>query len=74
MRMRIGIMGAPINNSNHGCVALLYSLIHILSQIEKEEQKDFEYVIFDWKYNDKCMHMMAELLNVDINKIIYAPL
>lgn len=73
MRMRIGIMGAPINNSNHGCVALLYSLIHILSQIEKEEQKDFEYVIFDWKYNDKCMHMMAELLNVDINKIIYAP-
>lgn len=66
-------MGAPVNNSNHGCVALLYSLVHILSEIEKEEQEAFEYVIFDWKYNEESIHMMSELLNVDNDKIIYAP-
>ena len=71
--MRIGIMGAPINNSNHGCVALLYSLVHILSKIEKEEQEEFKYVIFDWKYNEESIQMMSEQLNIDNTKIIYAP-
>lgn len=71
--MRIGIMGAPVNNSNHGCVALLYSLVHILSRIEREEQEDFEYVIFDWKYNEESIQMMSNLLKIDINKIVYAP-
>ena len=66
-------MGAPVNNPNHGCVALLYSLVHILSGIEKDEQEEFEYVIFDWKYNEESIHMMSDLLNIDINKIIYAP-
>lgn len=71
--MRIGIMGAPVDNSNHGCMALLYSLIHILSEIEKEEQDDYRYVIFDWNYNEEKIVMMSNILDIDRDKVIYAP-
>lgn len=71
--MRIGIMGAPVDNSNHGCMALLYSLIHILSEIEKEGQDDYRYVIFDWNYNEEKIVMMSNILDIDRDKVIYAP-
>ena len=66
-------MGAPVDNSNHGCMALLYSLIHILSKIEEQEHGDYEYVVFDWKHNDDKIVMLSDLLDINKNKIIYAP-
>ena len=71
--MKIGIMGAPVNNSNHGCVALLYSLLHTLSEIEKEDNETFEYIVFDWIYNEESIHMMSDLLHIDSSKIKFAP-
>lgn len=71
--MRIGIMGAPINNPNHGCLALLYSLMFNLSSIEKERNEVFEYIIFDWEYNEENIKMMAQLLKIDAEKIHFAP-
>lgn len=66
-------MGAPVDNSNHGCMALLYSLIHILSKIELEENEEFEYIVFDWKYNEDKITMMSNVLDIERSKVGYAP-
>ena len=71
--MRIGIMGAPVNNPNHGCMALAYSLVADLNEIEKKLGKNFEYVFFDWIYEENKFEMMADILNIDRKKLIYAP-
>lgn len=47
----IGIMGAPINNDNLGCLALTYSLIDMLNQIEKEWSDSFKYIVFEENSN-----------------------
>ncbi|MGN0473415.1 MAG: polysaccharide pyruvyl transferase family protein [Lachnospiraceae bacterium] len=71
--MRIGIMGAPAENANLGCMALAYSMIFCLNEIEKELNDDFKYVIFDWKYNQESFDMMARELDIDRAKIQFAP-
>ena len=45
--MKIGLMGASIENGNMGCLALTYSLLKILNEIEAEENLRFDYYIFD---------------------------
>lgn len=35
--MKVGLIGAFLNNSNMGCVALACSIIRLLQEIEEEE-------------------------------------
>ena len=71
--MKIGIMGAPVDSTNLGCMALSYSLIYNLEQIEKETGKELQYIVFDWKYNEEKMNMIADELKVERKKISFAP-
>lgn len=71
--MKIGIMGAPADNPNHGCMALLYSLLHILCEIETESREEFQFTIFDWKYSEKHMKMLSGLLGIREDKLAFAP-
>lgn len=66
-------MGAPAHNPNHGCMALLYSLLYILKEIEAETQETFCFSVFDWKYSKKHMKMLSDLLEIPDGKIKFAP-
>lgn len=43
----IGILGAPINNGNMGCVALTYALLTMLEKISADLNITFCYYIFE---------------------------
>lgn len=64
----IGIMGAPVNNPNHGCMALLYSLLSNL-----EEIGDFQYILFDWKYDAKSMERISKRIGVKREQLLFSP-
>ena len=44
--IRIGFLGCELFNNNLGCVALSYSLLSMLSEIQEENQYIFEYYFF----------------------------
>jgi hypothetical protein len=69
--MKIGIMGAPIDSGNMGCMALTYSLLSCLEAVGKAENLDLSYKVFDWKYNEKKLQMLSEKLNIPKEKIEY---
>lgn len=45
--MVIGLMGAPVDSENLGCMALTYSLLRVLQEIEEELHENFIYIDFD---------------------------
>ena len=71
--MRIGIMGAPIVNSNHGCEALLYSLLIELEKVSKQLGETFDYVIFDWKKGKNYIARLSKETGVPSSHLHFAP-
>lgn len=67
--MRIGLLGATINNGNLGCVALTYSLLRLLHEIEEENKLDFEYCIFEPIPDQQKTQIACGLLGISDNKI-----
>jgi colanic acid/amylovoran biosynthesis protein len=58
----IGILGAPINNENMGCVALTYSIINLFEEIAREKNISFNYYDFEGiKDNQKILEMCKNL-------------
>jgi Uncharacterized conserved protein len=69
--MRIGIMGAPIESENLGCMALTYSVLLILEEIADKNNLSFQYLIFDGYSDEKKIDEMATTLKIKKDKIIY---
>ena len=45
-RIRVGLMGVSIHESNKGCEALGYSVLEILNQISGEDDKKIDVYLF----------------------------
>ena len=45
--LTIGLLGAPLNSTNLGCLALTFSLLKLLNEIEDESDFSFKYVVFE---------------------------
>lgn len=67
--MKIGLMGASIESGNMGCLALTYSLLKVLDEIEKEEQLNFDYYFFDGTPNAEIFDKVASLLKINRKKL-----
>lgn len=70
--MKIGLMGASIENGNMGCLALTYSLLKILNEIEAEENLRFDYYIFDGATDPSVYDSVAKLLSIKRDKFYNA--
>ena len=71
--LRIGLMGAPTNSGNLGCVALTYSLISVLENIRKTLNAEFTYVLFEWKYNQESFNALIKNINISADTLEYSP-
>jgi colanic acid/amylovoran biosynthesis protein len=69
--MIIGIMGAPLNNINLGCVAMCYSLITMFEAIRVKNNIDIQYIIFDYKYDAQKYDEMCDVLGVERSRVIF---
>lgn len=67
--MNIGIMGAPIDNGNLGCMALTYSLLCSLEDIAKETGDNFNYFIFDGTNNQNKINELSDNLKIPRERI-----
>ena len=67
--MKMGLMGAVINNSNMGCVALTYSLVNMLHTICERESIEEEYVVFELCIDSDRVKMLGETLGIPLSKI-----
>lgn len=66
--MRIGILGAVVNNNNMGCVAITYSLLTLLNHVEREMNEDFDYIIFEPNPNRARNQKMCQALDLNPDK------
>lgn len=71
---KIAIFGAPCNNSNLGCMALTYSLIHLLEEVAKEHNETLEYVIFEGIPKPEATAKVEKNLGLESGKIVSYPL
>lgn len=69
----IGLMGAIVDNSNMGCVALTYSLIGCLEKIAKKNKTEFNYIIFEFSYNPQKYDLLCEALSIPRERLKWAP-
>lgn len=67
--MRIGLLGAVINNGNMGCLALTYSLIKLLDEEAYRNSIEVSYTVFDVMPDNTQTERMCEQINVDRKKI-----
>ena len=67
--MNIGIMGAPIDNGNLGCMALTYALLCSLEDIAKETGNNFNYFIFDGTNNQNKINELSDNLKIPRERI-----
>ncbi len=67
--MNIGIMGAPIDNGNLGCMALTYSLLNALEKVSEAMGERFEYYIFDGTNNRNKVEELAQNSSIDADRI-----
>ena len=64
--MRIGLIGtALVGNTNLGCVALTYSLVKLLNDINQ----DYKLIVFDWKTSDEAVSEMCKQLKISEKNI-----
>ncbi len=68
-KLTVGIQGAPLNNSNMGCVALTYSLVKVLEEISAELNLTFNYMFFDWNIPESCIDRFSGEMNIDKSRI-----
>ncbi len=66
--MNIGIMGAPVDNGNLGCMALTYSLLRQLEIASDEIGIAFQYYLFDGTNKQEKVEELAEILNIDADR------
>lgn len=71
---KIAIFGAPCNNTNLGCMALTYSLIHLLEEISVEIEEEFNYVVFEGTPDKNSTKIVEDKLNLNCGKICSYPL
>lgn len=67
--MIIGILGAPINNGNMGCVALTYSLLAILEEIASDLGTVFIYYDFEGVEDSDKTHMLCRNLGIEEKRV-----
>ena len=63
--IKIGILGAPINNGNMGCLALTYSLLSMLEEIAKDLGTRFIYYDFESVENSSKTKMLCQNLGIE---------
>ncbi len=68
--MNIGLLGAAINNTNMGCVALTYSLLFILEKIKDQCGFEFTYYVFDRHPDLSKTDVMCKQLGIDKRKLV----
>ena len=71
---KIAIFGAPCNNTNLGCMALTYSLIHLLEEVSAEIEEEFCYVVFEGTPDDNATEKVEDELKLKRGKIKSYPL
>ena len=69
----VGLLGAVINNENMGCVALTYSLLHLLENISQEQECVFTYYIFEDVANEDRLRLAAKRLSIDFQRLRSRP-
>lgn len=62
--VKIGLLGAVIDDENNGCIALTYSLINLLEEIAKELRVNFSYIIFQERNSFDAIKKVEEKLGV----------
>lgn len=67
--MNIGIMGAPVNNSNLGCVALTYSLLLVLEKVTRQHSINCTYIIFEWNEDRDKYNTLSRKLNIPTERV-----
>lgn len=65
----IGILGAPINNDNMGCVALTYSLLAVLEEISRDLGIVFTYYDFEGVEDLSKVHMLCQKLEIEEERV-----
>lgn len=70
----IGLLGAVINNPNMGCVALTYSLLTMLENIGKEENRKFTYYVFEGKGDPERINLLCSALKIGQDRIKSFPI
>ncbi len=68
-KLTVGIQGAPLNNSNMGCVALTYSLVKVLEEISAEMDLTICYIFFDWNVPESVIDRFSGDMNIDRARI-----
>lgn len=66
--MKIGILGAPINNANLGCQALTFSLVNLLYHLAEENEVECKFIIFEYIEGQSKLHSFCETLSLDEEK------
>ena len=67
--MIIGILGAPINNGNMGCVALTYSILTMLEKISHELKVVFCYYVFECVEDSKKIDIACYNLKIEAERL-----
>ena len=68
-KLKIGILGAPINNGNMGCLALTYSLLAMLEEISKELGIEFYYYDFEGEVDSTKTQMLCRNLGINVDRL-----
>lgn len=68
-RINIGLLGSVINNGNMGCVALTYSLIHMLEKIGNDMGLNFTYYIFEGDSDEDKIRQLCEKLSIASDRV-----
>ena len=67
--VNIALLGASSKNANMGCMALTYSLLLLLREIENSHNYTFHYFLFDGQRDQSYVCAIAEKLNINPKNI-----
>lgn len=67
--MKIGLLGADINNTNLGCQALTWSLLAILEKIRTKNSMTFHYFVFEANPEEHKVRQLVHELDIPIDII-----
>jgi len=65
MSIKVGLLGAVLNDGNLGCVALTYSLLALLEKIRINNELKLEYLIFEGTVNNEKLELAANSLMIN---------
>lgn len=70
--MKVGLIGAFLNNSNMGCVALACSIIRLLQEIEEEEKIKLDVTLFEASPGKEKLELYSRELDVDLQNFSFS--